>query len=502
MQPKQSSCITSAGLVLVSAMLLQCGNQENKQESAPDETVRNISSETGKPPNVLLIVVDDQGYADMSCTGLTTDVSTPNMDKLAANGVRFTQAYATSPISSPSRGGLLTGCYHERWGTFWYGGPGLHDTTFVTIPELLKQSGYKTGYIGKIHYGGHDSDTTHRSFPLNHGFDYYFGHTSARKHYFNHKQSIEDAFQQVKTQYNRKGQSLRQQPLWENKNPVDTIAFTTELFGKKACEYLKQHKDSPFFLQLAFNAVHNFTHQLPHDYLDENNLKGYHDWNPEREDYYEWYKQGRYPNNAEGRAHYLGQLHFLDKEIGRVMECLHALDLDNNTIVVYISDNGGSTPIYANNKPLRGSKYLLYEGGIRVPMIFSFPEKFKTGVICNNVVSGMDILPTICANLKIKVPKHVDGKDLTPLLCGEDKSIKHDTLVWDTGQEIAVRAGKWKLHIAEKDEHAKYEMVDLEVGEHLYNLEQDTGETTNLASEHPEIVKQLKAVHKRWKDNL
>lgn len=454
------------------------------------------------PPNILLIVVDDQGYADMSCTGLADDVNTPAMDSLAASGVRFTQAYATSPICSPSRGGIITGCYQERWGTFWYGGPGLHKAEYQTIAEILASHAYRTGYIGKVHYGSRDWDTTHRSFPLNHGFEYYFGHTSARKHYLNHKDEIEDEFLEVKKEYDKQGQSLRQQALWENFDKADTVAFSTELFGKKAVEYMSAHKDESFFLQLSFNAVHNFTHQLPEDYLRTHNLEGYHDWNPAEEDYYDWYEAGRKPNNPEGRAHYLGQLHYLDREIGRVMGYLHESGLSENTMVIYIADNGGSTPIYADNHPLRGSKYILYEGGIRVPMIISWPAKYPQGKVLNNIVSGMDILPTICKEVGIPVPDNVDGRDLSSIVMTAQPVASHDTLFWDTGQETAVRAGKWKLRTAVKDDHAKYEMVELELGEFLYNLEEDPGETTNLIGEFPEIYEQLKAAHLRWREEI
>jgi len=461
-----------------------------------------LSCNLSQDPNVLLIVVDDLGYADMSSTGLANDVQTPNIDRIAQQGIRFTQAYATSPICSPSRGGIITGCYNERWGTYWYGGPGLHDEKFKTIPEFLKQKNFATGYIGKVHYGSHDADTTHRSFPLNHGFDYYFGHTSARKHYLNHKREMEEAFQVVKKEYDRWGQSLRQQPLWENTDLVDTIAFSTELFGKKACEFIGKHKDEKFFLQLSFNAVHNFTHQLPTEYLMDKSLEGYHDWDPVSEDYYEWYQAGRYPNNPEGRAHYLGQLYWLDKEIGRVLDCLQELDLDKNTLVIFISDNGGSTPIYANNHPLRGSKYLLYEGGIRVPMIISFPEKFSKEKLTNNVISAMDILPTICSITGIPEPEYIDGIDLNPLLTGADPSIHHDTLIWDTGLETAVRVGKWKLRTAKSDEHAKYEMVELELGEFLYDLSTDPGEQVNLKEQYPDIFNNLKAIYEKWSEEM
>lgn len=455
-----------------------------------------------KDPNIVLIVVDDLGYADIGCAGLASDVQTPNIDLLAKAGVRFTQAYATSPICNPSRAGIITGSYQERWGTFWYGGDGLHDPSFSTIAEIVKEKEYKTAYIGKVHYGGHDTDTTHRSFPLNHGFDYFFGFTSARKHYLIHHQEYEESFQKSKKKNERKGQSLRQQGLWENTNTIDTLAFSTEMFGKKACEFIQAHKQEKFFLQLSFNAVHNFTHQLPEEYLKEKGLHGYSDWDPSHEGYYEWYKQGRYPNNPEGRAHYLGQLYYLDQAIGTVMDCLKENGLKENTVVIFISDNGGSTPIYANNFPLRGSKYLLYEGGIRVPMILAYPPKYRKGKVSENVVSAMDILPTICRALNINAPDYINGKDLSMLLTGADTTINHDTLVWDTHQEVAVRAGKWKYHMAKKDGHAKYEMVELELGEHLYNLEADPGETTNLAEDYPEILSDLKRAHQHWLDEI
>lgn len=457
---------------------------------------------TTSTPNVLLIVVDDLGYADLSCTGLADDVNTPNIDKLAESGVRFTQAYASSPICSPSRAGILTGAYQQRWGTFWYGGPGIHDTSYHTIAQLLKENEYATGYVGKVHYGSYDSDTINRNFPLNHGFDYFFGHTSARKHYMNHDQEYEDRFQKIKKENEKWGQSLRQGSLWKNKEKLDTVAFSTELFGKEACKFIYNHKDEKFFLQLSFNAVHNFTHQLPKEYLNKHGLKGYTDWDPAKEEYYDWYVQGRKPNNPEGREHYLGQLYYLDREIGRVLNQLENLGLSENTLVVFVSDNGGSTPIYANNHPLRGSKYLLYEGGIRVPMVVSYPGEFSGNRILNNVISGLDILPMICSATSTPIPGNIDGQDISPLLVGTNSTIQHDTLVWDSRHEIAVRAGDWKLHIVYDDQNAKYEMVEVELGEHLYNLYDDPSEMNDLATDFPNIVLALKEYHKNWRNEI
>lgn len=463
-------------------------NQDKKKESD------NIIA-----PNIILIVADDLGYADIGAVKLANDVLTPNIDRLVESGIRFAQAYDNSPICNQSRIGIITGSYPQRLGSYWYSAKGLHDPRFKTIPELLKQQEYQSGYIGKIHYGDHDGDTTHRSFPLNHGFDYYFGHTSARKHYMNHKKEIEDAFLKVKKENNRKGQTLRQGSLWENKERVDTIAYFTELVGEKSRQFIKKNKHKKFFLQIAFNAAHNFTHQLPQEYLDRYNLKGYHDWNPAVEEYYDWYAKGRYPNNEEGRAHYLGQVQYMDKEIGKLLDLLEEQNLRENTLIFFISDNGGSTPIYANNTPLRGSKYLLYEGGIRVQMIVSYPEKYLKGKVYQNMVSAMDILPSICKEANIKIPEYIDGIDLTPLLYGKNDSLEHDVLFWDTGHELAVRKGQWKLRKSFNDEEAKYEMVELELGEFLHNLNNDIGEKINLIKEESMILNDLENEYSIWK---
>ncbi len=455
-----------------------------------------------QPPNIIIIVADDLGYADMSIATLSDDVKTPNIDRIANIGARFTETYVNSPICNQSRTGIITGCYPQRLGSYWYGSEGLHDDRFITIPELLKQKNYATGYIGKIHYGRHDRDTSQRSFPLNHGFDYFFGHTSARKHYFHHKKEIEDAFLKTKKEHDKWGQSLRQGSLWENKSMLDTIDFLTKLIGEKSRNFIKKNKKTPFFLQIAFNAAHNFTHQLPEDYLKKNNLSGYHDWDPAVEDYYEWYKQGRFPNNEEGRAHFLGQVHYMDYEIGKILDQLEQGGLMENTMIFFISDNGGSTPIYANNHPLRGSKYLLYEGGIRVQLLAAFPKKYEGGKVFKNMVSAMDILPTICEEVELPIPSHVDGISILPLLNGENQKLKHEVLFWDTGHELAVRKGNWKLRKAFKDGHAQYEMVELELGEFLYNLKMDLGEQTNLIENNDSITKVLTDLYSEWKTRI
>ena len=236
------------------------------------------------PPNIILLVSDDQGYADFGVTKEANDVKTPNLDQLANRGVRFTQAYVTAPICNASRAGLATGSYQQRFGVWWYGGEGLRDDNFLTIAEVLKKSGYTTGYFGKFHYGSpkHEGPDS-RNFPLSHGFDELFGFSGGRKHYLYHDVKNEGAFQKLLAAggINTGYEGLQMQPFWVNADQKDQFGYSTELIGAAARDFIDRHKDKPFFAQISFNAVHNFTHQLPKDYLEDHGLKGYPgDWDP------------------------------------------------------------------------------------------------------------------------------------------------------------------------------------------------------------------------------
>jgi len=462
-----------------------------------------VSAGEPRPPNVVIIVADDQGYADLSCTGLTDDVRTPGLDRLARRGMRFLQAYATSPICHASRAGLITGCYQARQGIFWHGGPGIHREQLPTIAELLRADGYATGYVGKFHYGGDTTcDPDNRSFPLNHGFGEFYGFGGERKHYLIHNAEAEAVFLQIQKEQARPGQSLKQGALWRNRRQVDQRGFLTGLFGERARTFIGKHRERPFFLQLAFNAVHDFTHQLPEEYLQAQNLKGYYDWDAASEDYDEWYRRGHRPENPEGRAHYLGQLHYLDLEVGRILDYLDQTGLRDRTLVIYIGDNGGATSIHADNGPLRGTRGTLDEGGIRVPLMISWPGQVRQGKLSGNIVSAMDLLPTICAATGVQIPTHLDGQNILPLLTGTETSLNHQTLVWDTGHETAVRHGKWKLQTVKPEQHAGLQRADRRPGEFLYDLDSDPGETKDLASAYPEVFLQLKTIHADWRAGL
>ncbi len=490
-EPMPIQCRIQAGLCLLALLFLMgCTNNLNETNSAPN-----------KPLNIVLLVGDDHGYADIGALGFESDLATPNLDRLVQEGSYFSQAYVTAPICNASRLGLISGNYQQRYGTYWYGGTGL-DKVKTTIAEGLKTAGYTTGYVGKFHYGsGPTATPDNRSFPLNHGFDYFYGAGNGRKHYLIHSDVKEKAFRKA-AKANKTGyyQSLEYGSMWLGKSKVSPKGFSTELFGKAARGFVRDNQNKPFFLQLSFNAVHNFTHQLPDEYLKKHNLTPLADWEPASgQSYLEWYKQGRYPNNPQGRKLYLGQLSYLDTEIGKLTAELEKLGLKENTVIIYISDNGGSTPIYASNGPLKGSKYTLQEGGVRIPMIVTMPKHLQKMNSIESVVSSLDIMPTLFELADVKAPFESDGKSLVSLLKGDVSTSAQKALYWDTDKEWAVREGKWKLHGIRDVKSANFEGFNLKRGEYLYNLDEDISESNNLITQYPDVVARLKAQHKLWK---
>ncbi|WP_158971147.1 sulfatase [Paraglaciecola sp. L3A3] len=464
------------------------------------QATKSAITDSSKLPNIVFIIADDQGYADLGYKQLVADVDTPNIDKIAQKGIDFTQAYVSSPICSTSRTSLITGSYAQRMGMFWYGGKGLENPTFTTLPEMLKTANYTTGYVGKFHYGN-SKLVPNRNFPLNHGVDYFYGFEGGRKHYLIHDNEQKKSFVDKQKKSKQGGESLEMGSVWINDKKVKQTGFSTELIEQHATQFIDNNKNKPFYLQVAFNALHNFTHQLPEEYLKQHNLPKMADWDPTTESFRDWYVAGRVPNNDYGRDYYLGQLHYLDKAVGSILTSLETNNLADNTIVIYISDNGGSTPIYANNGIYRGSKYTLYEGGIRVPMVIYMPDALrkglKNGQSIDNVVSIMDIYPTILQAAGIDIPAHIDGMPLNNMLL-ENKPLVRDALVWDTGHEIAVRKGKWKYHAVYDDFYAVKQMVELTKGEFLYDIDADPTESKNLIDQYPEIVESLRQVHLQW----
>ena len=455
---------------------------------------------SGTPPNIVYVLADDLGWAEVGCYG-QDKIRTPNIDRLAAQGTRFTQAYASSPICNTSRCAIITGAYQQRFGMQWYGGPGISNWDKPSLAELLKKAGYTNGYVGKVHYGSPNGPGT-RNFPLEHGFDEFFGSENARIHYLKHSQAAIEEFDALRARNSEPSNSWGMGPFRDGLEEIDMEGMSTEIFGEKARDFISRTHQSPFFLYLSFNAVHNFTHQLPADYLEEHGLEDYGDWDPTEEPYIDWYRRSRRPNNPDGRAHYLGQLHYLDQEVGRILDHINEIGISENTLIIYIGDNGGSTPIYADNTPLRGSKYTLYEGGTRVPLIVSQPGTLPENKIADNVVSALDLLPTLLGVAGQETPDFADGMDIMPILTGEEPHRGHEVLHWKTADEWSVRKGAWKLHQVDGPGSSQSEMVELELGTFLRNLKEDPSESKNYAEQQSEIVQELQQLYFSWVADL
>jgi len=474
------------------------------QAPAPVIELRPAAPPPKPRPNILLILADDQGWADFGFLGVKDDVRTPRLDELAAAGIAMSQAYATSPICNPSRVGLITGRYQQRWNNFYYGGGrGLPDEA-VTLPERLREAGYATGYFGKVHTGGPDNAPDKPGFPLRHGFDRFFGTTcGGRVHYLHHSKAAQ-------AEYGKAAGQMEVEPMWDDDQQIEWDGFTTEAFGAEAREFISASGERPWFAMVGFNAVHNFAWQLPAAELEARGLEPFPDWDPEKQGYREWYA-GVHPRDwPEGRAYYLAQLECLDGEVGRLLDHVAALGQRENTLVLYTVDNGGCVPDWADNGPLAGGKYHLMEGGTRTRTLLTYPGVIPAGVRWERVFSALDVAPTLCELLGIETEADAfDGLSQLAPLAAADQPLPRPldrALHWDTGWQWSVRKGRWKLMVTTNDDRARrsadFEQVAVRYGTHLYDLQADPGESRNLASERPELVAELTALHRAWREQV
>lgn len=458
-----------------------------------------------KKPNILLIVVDDQGYADFSpFKNHDKSISTPNITRLGNSGTVFTQAYVTAPVCSPSRAGILTGKNQFRWDKPASWGPGLPDSV-KTIAEYLKDAGYETARIGKNDLGRNFHKNNVREYPLNHGYDEFLGFSAHAHDYWLNSQDIKD---RTPDPY---GTSALLGPLMHNMGEKSyDQGYLTDILTDESIEYIKRIREKPFFLTLSYNAVHHLIHQVPKKYLDKYNVKEIPNYDPDSLVSFKKHKPGSYSayydkysrvgaiQHEDLRKYYLANLNCLDDNIGRVLEALKSQKLVENTVVVFLSDNGGSPLTGANNSPLTGGKYSLWEGGIRVPLAISWPDQITAGKVETNYVSATDILPTLTNFAGVALTDNaIDGINLL-------KPEANRLLVWKWQKTWAVRKGDWKLTNA-KENHWKSEpsaqyiapIVDnMELK--LFNIAKDPGERNDLASQHPEKVKALEAAYKNW----
>lgn len=418
-------------------------------------------------PNVLVIIADDLGYADIGVHG-GKEVPTPNIDALAAAGVRCTNGYVTAPYCSPSRAGFLTGKAQTRFGHEF--NPHVGDEAKLglpldqrTIANELHDAGYATTLVGKWHQG---FDAAHH--PQSRGFDEFFGFLVGGHNFLLHKEA-EPEF----------GSAHSHDMIYRGREVQHLDGYTTDLFTDEALSFMNRNAAKPWFLYLAYNAVHTpleiaekLKSRIPVSVTDEN------------------------------RRGYLSLLLGLDDAIGRINAELKAKH--PNTLVFFFSDNGGSgkKPFFAYNTgintPLRGDKGQTLEGGIRVPFFVSWPGQLPAGQVYEHSVSAMDVLPTAVHVAGALAPDHaakaaatLEGVNLIPHLKGENTAPPHETLAWRFGPQKAIRRGNWKL-VDFRDFEAKTQS-----GWQLYDLSTDIGESKNLAAEKPELVAELA---KAWGD--
>lgn len=410
-----------------------------------------LQAREGKP-NVLLIVGDDMGYADVGFHGCR-DIPTPHLDALANSGQRLTNGYVSGPYCSPTRAGLLTGRYQTRFGHEFNpsGGEQGLPVSETTLADKLKAAGYKTALVGKWHLG-----STPEMHPQRRGFETFFGFLGGAHSYFEAKGYL-------------RGQE-----------PVKEIGYSTDQFGQEACDFIEANRAQPWFLYLAFNAVHT-----PMDATPERLEKFASVADPQRRKY-----------NAMMLA--------MDEAIGKVRAKLQQTGQADDTLIMFISDNGGPTMKGvtvngSNNGPLRGSKRTTLEGGIRVPYLLNWPGRIPAGVYEQPAIQ-LDLHATALAAAGVtgSAAENLDGVNLLPYVTGQRTEAPHAALYWRFGQQMAIRAGDWKL--------VRYDSnADTQTGRNqpvtkakLYNLATDLHEDHDLSNAQPEKVAELQAQWNRW----
>lgn len=407
-------------------------------------------------PNIIVILSDDGGYEDFGCYG-GTDVHTPNIDRLAENGILFRSAYVTASVCAPSRAGLLTGKYQQRFG-FEHNisrlpaeGVAMEDigmdVSVKTIGDHMRYNGYKTIALGKWHQGDYEA-----YFPLNRGFDHFFGFIGGHRSYY----TIDE------------GQVNEEYIMYDDRKivPEDSITYLTEDLTNKALDYIHHYKSEPFFIYLSYNAVHT----------------------PMEATFKSIQKYAHVSDTL--RMTYLAMLDDMDAGIGRIVDRLKEEGLYDNTVIFFLNDNGAATNNGADNGVLRGLKGSKWEGGIRVPMIMQWPDRLPMGVQSSTLVSSMDILST-CIHIAegYAIPgQQIDGKNL--LDSYKERKKGHEMLFWRRGIAKAVRYENWKLITAGEQSVL------------LFDLKTDPLEQKNIADSQPKIVKKLLTDLAKWESEM
>ncbi len=463
----------SSSLFCVLLLALACNSP---QSPPPAETTAPVAGN----PNIIFILADDLGYGDLSAFGQTR-FRTPNLDRLAAEGMTFTQHYSGSTVCAPSRSALMTGQHTGH--TFIRGNKevqpeGQHplpDSVF-TLPEMLKQQGYTTGAFGKwgLGFPGSEGD------PNRQGFDRFVGYNCQRLAHHYYPRYLWDNQQKV---------------VFEENAGFDKGRYAPDYIHERTLAFLDEHAEDPFFLFVASPIPHaeliapdSLMDRFRGKYLPEKVYEG--------TDGGENYRRGPYESQPESHAAFVAMVYLFDRQVGEILDKLDALGIDDNTLVIFSSDNGphqegGADPDYFDsNGPLRGYKRDLYEGGIRVPTIARWPGKIQAGSTSDHISAFWDVMPTLAELTGATAPEDIDGLSFVPTLLGTGTQAQHAYLYWEfheRGGRIAFRQGKWKA--------VKYNYLSApDAPFELYDLDADLGETTNLADQHPEVLETFEAL--------
>ncbi len=415
-------------------------------------------------PNIVVLLADDLGYADIGVHG-GKEIATPHIDSIAQSGIRCTSGYVSGPYCSPTRAGLMTGRYQQRYGHEFNPalvsqgakGQGLNPRE-VTLAQRLKEAGYATGLVGKWHLG--EEDQFH---PLNRGFQEFFGFLPGAHNY-------------LRTDDKNSG------PIYRNRQRVEFTGYLTDVLAREAGAFIDRHQKEPFFLYLAFNAVHTPL-QAPEP--TQQKIAAIQD---------------------PTRRTYAAMTAKLDEAVGTVLAKLRSMGLEENTLVFFLSDNGGPIGKFASNgsrnTPLRGSKGDTWEGGIRVPFLVQWKGKLSAGKVYPHPVIQLDIHSTALAvaGVQERPDWKLDGVNLLTFLEGKKVGQPHPALYWRFGEQMAIRMGDWKL--VRPDLATDKQFGDIAKQPMLFNLAEDIGEKNDLARDNPKKVQELLQVWQKWNEEL
>lgn len=437
-----------------------------------------------RPPNVVIIFIDDMGYGDIGPFG-AKGYETPNIDRMAMEGRIFTDFYVTQAVCSASRAGLLTGCYNVRVSILGALGPrathGIHEDE-VTIAEICKQKGYATACYGKWHLGHHK-----QFLPMQHGFDDYFGLPYSNDMWSYHPDALNLPIEERLTRWPHLPLIDKNEVVSPQVTGKDQELLTTQ-YTERACQFIDENKNQPFFLYVPHSMVH-----VPLHVSDK--------------------FKGKSKNGLFGDV-----MMEVDWSVGQILDTLRSHELEKETLVIFTADNGPwlSYGEHAGSAgPLREGKGTMFDGGCRESTVMWWPERVPAGSKCNEPAMTIDILPTVAHLIGATLPDlRIDGKNIAPLIQGEpDAKSPHEAYYFYCGRELqAVRAGKWKLHFPHGYKTlggqpggtggvpVKYNQT--KIGLSLFNLEEDIGETTNVAGQHPEVVKRIQELAKEMRKEL